>query len=279
MATYIKTLKEDNGDTTYPQTTTDAVLTNSGTTLETELSKYVQAEEIGSTSTITPSITSAMLVDGAVTSDKIASKAVGYDNINFSTFGPVWSTFYLGSATSDKKMTVTTRKGNTIVLGVTNGGCGFFVVSGGENIRAIRQYWGVAFPSMEGKYGLIGVAKGSTIWTRYFSALVKGGSVSAGEAGLTAEGPNSTTGAYYGSLASVGSANKIATNCSFTAEKFGSTAWRFQGTMGSAGVCDCMTFEGECTALSAGSTITPYQRGASESNLTYVNNTLEILEV
>lgn len=77
MATYIKTLKEDNGDITYPQTTTDAVLTTSGTTLETELGKCVKAEEIGSTADITPTITTAMIKDSAVTSDKIDWTTLG----------------------------------------------------------------------------------------------------------------------------------------------------------------------------------------------------------
>lgn len=52
MATYIKTLKEDNGDITYPQTKAGAVLLNNGSDLETELSQYVTAEDIASTAEI-----------------------------------------------------------------------------------------------------------------------------------------------------------------------------------------------------------------------------------
>lgn len=52
MPAYIKTLKEDNGDITYPQTKSSAVLLNNGSDLETELSQYVTAEEIGSTSAV-----------------------------------------------------------------------------------------------------------------------------------------------------------------------------------------------------------------------------------
>lgn len=52
MATYIKTLKEDNGDITYPQTKAEAVLLNNGSDLETEISQYVTAEEIGSTAAV-----------------------------------------------------------------------------------------------------------------------------------------------------------------------------------------------------------------------------------
>lgn len=85
MATYIKTLKEDNGDITYPQTTTDAVLTTSGTTLETELGKCVKAEEIGSTADITPTITTAMIKDSAVTTAKLADGAVTSNKIDWTT--------------------------------------------------------------------------------------------------------------------------------------------------------------------------------------------------
>lgn len=52
MATYIKTLKEDNGDITYPQTKAGAVLLNNGSDLETELSQYVTAEDIASTAAV-----------------------------------------------------------------------------------------------------------------------------------------------------------------------------------------------------------------------------------
>lgn len=70
MATYIKTLKEDNGDITYPQTKAGAVLLNNGSDLETELSQYVTAEDIASTSALTPPVQTNMIADGAVTSDK-----------------------------------------------------------------------------------------------------------------------------------------------------------------------------------------------------------------
>lgn len=83
MATYIKTLKEDNGDITYPQTKAEAVLLNNGSDLETELSQYVTAEEIGSTAAVTPAITTAMIADGAVTTGKIANKAVTSDKIDW----------------------------------------------------------------------------------------------------------------------------------------------------------------------------------------------------
>ena len=86
MATYIKTLKEDNGDITYPQTKAGAVLLNNGSDLETELSKYVTAEDVASTSALTPPVQTNMIADGAVTTGKIANKAVTSDKINWTTF-------------------------------------------------------------------------------------------------------------------------------------------------------------------------------------------------
>lgn len=85
MATYIKTLKEDNGDITYPQTKGSAVLLNNGSDLETELSQYVTAEDIASTSAVTPTITTAMIADSAVTEAKIADDAVTSDKVDWTT--------------------------------------------------------------------------------------------------------------------------------------------------------------------------------------------------
>ena len=85
MATYIKTLKEDNGDITYPQTKAGAVLLNNGSDLETELSQYVTAEDVASTSALTPPVQTNMIADGAVTSDKIDWTTLGYKHIRSST--------------------------------------------------------------------------------------------------------------------------------------------------------------------------------------------------
>ena len=61
MATYIKTLKEDNGDITYPQTKAGAVYTNEGSDVQTVLDDCTRYEEIASTSTLSPTTTSSMV--------------------------------------------------------------------------------------------------------------------------------------------------------------------------------------------------------------------------
>ena len=86
MATYIKTLKEDNGDITYPQTKAGAVLLNNGSDLETELSQYVTAEDIASTSALTPPVQTNMIANGAVTSAKINWSTMSHvSNVSSST--------------------------------------------------------------------------------------------------------------------------------------------------------------------------------------------------
>lgn len=77
MAEYIKTLKEDNGDITYPVTKSGAVLLNNGSDLETELANYVTAEDIASTADVEHPITTSLIADGAVTAQKIAYSTYG----------------------------------------------------------------------------------------------------------------------------------------------------------------------------------------------------------
>lgn len=80
MATYIKTLKEDNGDITYPQTKGSAVLLDGGSDLETVLATKADAStvnqkitvgDVQSTDIVANAVTTAKIANGAVTSAKI----------------------------------------------------------------------------------------------------------------------------------------------------------------------------------------------------------------
>lgn len=99
MATYIKTLKEDNGDITYPQTKAGAVLLDNGSDLETTLAAKADAStvnqkitvgDVQSTDIVANAVTTAKIADGAVTTSKLANEAVTSDKIDFTTFNPRW---------------------------------------------------------------------------------------------------------------------------------------------------------------------------------------------
>lgn len=77
MATYIKTLKEDNGDITYPQTLASAVLTNGGSDVEAQLATKASAADLVNKITKgAADVQTADIASSAVTEAKIASNAV-----------------------------------------------------------------------------------------------------------------------------------------------------------------------------------------------------------
>ena len=124
MATYIKTLKEDNGDITYPQTKAGAVLLNNGSDLETELSQYVTAEDIASTAALTPPVQTNMIANGAVTTGKIANKAITSDKIDWTTFGNKWvymtSTVSIGTSEVTVMSITCSTPGTFLVIGTVD---------------------------------------------------------------------------------------------------------------------------------------------------------------
>lgn len=71
MASNIKTLKEDNGDIVYPQTLTGAVYTSNNTALDTELAKYVTAEDIASSVAAFGTVTGGMIDTNTITSSNL----------------------------------------------------------------------------------------------------------------------------------------------------------------------------------------------------------------
>lgn len=119
MATYIKTLKEDNGDITYPQTKAGAVLLDNGSDLETELSQYVTAEDIASTSALTPPVQTNMIADDAVTAAKIDWGTVG-------GFSAVWTGSYAVSTSAARvweiDITGAETGGKYVALATANAG-------------------------------------------------------------------------------------------------------------------------------------------------------------
>ena len=88
MASNIKTLKEDNGDIVYPQTLTGAVYTSNNTALDTELAKYVTAEDIATTATSFGTITAGM-IDWTTMVDKIYPVGSIYMSATLSTTAAV----------------------------------------------------------------------------------------------------------------------------------------------------------------------------------------------
>lgn len=109
MATYIKTLKEDNGDITYPQTKAGAVLLNNGSDLEAVLAAKADAStvnqkitvgDVQSTDIVANAVTSDKLADNAVTTPKIADGAVTSDKIDWATSRPTKSNTTSGGSTT-----------------------------------------------------------------------------------------------------------------------------------------------------------------------------------
>ena len=87
MAEYIKTLKEDNGDITYPVTQAGAVLLSGGGDLETTLNAKasqtsvngkIDIGDVQSTDIVSNAVTTAKIADGNVTTAKIANGSLTY---------------------------------------------------------------------------------------------------------------------------------------------------------------------------------------------------------
>lgn len=131
MATYIKTLKEDNGDITYPQTLASAVLTNGGSDVEAEMGKYVTATDIASTSALTPPVQTAMIGDGAVTEAKLASNAVttaklaasAVTSAKLGAFETVAATDYINITTGTINSAIALKFGKLVVISLDISNC------------------------------------------------------------------------------------------------------------------------------------------------------------
>lgn len=108
MASYIKTLKEDNGDITYPQTKGSAVLLDGGSDLESVLAAKADASTVNQKITV-GDVQSTDIVANAVTTAKIAGSAVtsakvDWDDIATKTWVPIG---YAESTTSGTNLILT----------------------------------------------------------------------------------------------------------------------------------------------------------------------------
>ncbi len=160
MATYIKTLKEDNGDITYPQTKAGAVLLDSGTDLETELSQYVTAEDIASTAAVdyseilsriypvgsiymSATLSTAAQVNAALGGTWVAWGSgrvpVGVDSsqTEFDTVEETGGSKYMQDHTHDIRWNE--RTGRRVFMSYTSGSVSAFDLSGWQSVNAVSS--------------------------------------------------------------------------------------------------------------------------------------------
>lgn len=123
MAEYIKTLKEDNNDITYPITVSDAVFVGNDT-LTNKISGYVTAQDIASTSAITPTITSSMIdwTTINVIIDSIPSKGDFLEGTYTKTFSVPVAGYYEISTPFSALCHRTTNALNTLVIDIDSVG-------------------------------------------------------------------------------------------------------------------------------------------------------------
>lgn len=150
---YVKVLKEDNGDIIYPQTVSTAVFTSGGSDVETEMGKYVTAEEIVSTSAITPVVSTAMLQDEAVTTTKIDDGAVTKAKVDATTYNGGtengWTVSYLpnGKKMWSIKGTFTT---SSYTVGVGNWGYAQNIATLPTSVNSINDVYVMSWVSPTG---------------------------------------------------------------------------------------------------------------------------------
>lgn len=312
MANYIKTLKEDNGDVTYPVTKAGAVYLNNGTDAESKFADCVTADEIAVTSAMAKAVTlkngndeiiypvtnidsvngdipTSKIADSAITSSKLASNSVTNSKIldgtisdsklDYSTFGAVWSGFCITDPDLSGEFQLITKKGTVLTCITGNGSTHFRIIAGGENINVVRQYWGAHYSTaIGGEFGVHGLASGSKCYCRYYGAIMSSSTANAGENVQIAS--TGVDGNCFTSLAATGSQTRDGTRCELTCLRLypGGNAWSMNGKISCNGVRMSMSFEAECTSAD-GFIPTTYQRGATSSNVGSIYNYLEVLEV
>ena len=183
-----------------------------------------------------------------------------------SSQGGLWSSFYFDDIVNNTDVVVYTKKGTELTLRRGNGGVVLYCGAGAKNINIARCSWVQSYsPSINGNYGVHGLASSSKIYTRFLGALVNNGSAGVGEFVSTAE--KFTPG--YGDLASTagGGSTRSASYCSMTMTRIkGTIGWEIQGNVSSDGVATSMDFDAHITVPNVNYIPSTYQRGATNNN-------------
>ena len=204
------TLKNNNNEEIYPVTSADLV---TGTIPTSQIRDGA--------------ITSNKITNLAVTTNKLADTSVTADKIDYSTMGPVWSSFYFTLPQTSRSVVVTTKKGTQLTLEIGNGGTCIRIIAGGENVKLLKQYWRATYSAaLSDNYGLHGCASGANITCRYTSWLSNGSSSNGGVIVNTAS--TGTSGDCYGSLASITNSH-ITTMSQATHFGLGNNGWAVVG--------------------------------------------------
>lgn len=274
MAEYIKTLKEDNGDITYPVTKSGAVLLDNNSDLETELANYVTAEDIASVADLEHPITTSLIADGAVTTAKIADNTITTSDVNWSNFGGTWSSFYFPTTASETTVTRYTKKGTQLTINIAGGGTAVRIIAGGNSIFCVRQYWGARYTANNtANWRVAGLKSGSNVYTTYYGARNAGSSINVGMIQTTAG--TGVDGNCFAELASL-TGSKIASGVEYVATKVrdDTNVWELMGIASGAGTSTSISFSAECTSA-AGFVPAIYQASAS---IAWSWNILEVFE-
>lgn len=207
----------------------------------------------------------------------IANNAITKAKIDFSTMGAVWSSFYFsGASLSDQTVSVETLKGTNLSIRISAGGTAVRIISGAQNINAIRQYWSAKLNNVSGEYGVSGLESASTVYTRFYGS-VGDTAIGGGEVASTAS--SGTDGMCEANLGTVSNAARTSSTAEFLLlrESTDAEGWTIYGKIGSGGMLADASF-GAKTQSATGYAPTVYQRSATSSNTSYVFNCIEVLE-
>lgn len=259
------TLKNNDNEDIYPVTSIDLV-----------------NGEVPTSKLANGAITTAKITNLAVTGAKLADGSITGDKIDYSSMGPVWSGFYIsGAPVENQDIVFTTKKGTQLTLRIGNGATAMRIVSGGDNINIVRQYWGCQLSSVGSEFGVHGLASGSNCYCRYYGAIMASSVAGPGE--NTQVASTGTDGECYSSLAATGSNARNGTVCELTAIRQAPSGsyknrWSICGKIACIGVRLSMSFEAQCSSAD-GYIPTIYQRGATTANTPSIYNYIEVLEV